>query len=284
MGCQARSWPHSPRGCVGVSLLSGGAPCSTPARLGSPLGRGAPWPREGRAAPSPTPPAASSAFRLKSISAFPKNASCRRGSCHQRHGVCWGVPSVHPHPLHPRATSVQPHPSHLQVGGEHVLQLALFPSPTLLLLVPFCRAWIQAALGREVTRSPCNSRPVNTSPPKRVWGCPQGKGKAPLGPTIFWVPLSAQPLAPHFGQHRRDLLQAGVRLALPHHEATDAWWAEEKKMWGHSGDCGGWFWSWGAAPGGTHRAGTACASSFCTPLGPPDPFPSPRQPRCHGQG
>lgn len=196
MDSQARSWPHSPRGCVGVSLLSGGAPCSTPARLGSPLGRGAPWPREGRAAPSPTPPAASSAFRLKSISAFPKNASCRRGSCRQRHGVCWGVPSVRPHPLHPRATSVQPHPSHLQVGGEHVLQLALFPSPTLLLLVPFCRARIQAALSREVARSPCNSRPVNTSPQKSL-GLFPGERKGAAGPyPLLGAPQRSAPRAP----------------------------------------------------------------------------------------
>lgn len=50
-----------------------------------------------------------------------------------------------------------------------------------------------------------------------------GREQVPLGPTLLRVPLGAQPLTPHFGQHRRHLLQAGVGLALPHHEATNAW-------------------------------------------------------------
>lgn len=128
-GLQTHSCPRSPRGCVGVSLLSGVPPCSAPVRLGSPLGLGAPWPKEGRAAPSPTPPAASSAFRLRSISAFPKNASWKRGGVRQHPG---GPPQSIP----PPNPVPEPHPCHLQVRGEHVLQLALFPSPTLFLLVP----------------------------------------------------------------------------------------------------------------------------------------------------
>lgn len=155
--------------------------------------RGAPWPKEGRAAPSPTPPAVSSAFLLRSISAFPKNASWprrrRRSRCH---GVPAAIPSPPPHPARcppPVLCSSLPH---LQVRGEHVLQLALLPPPALLLLVPLCRARIQAALRGEVPRSPYKQQPHSIPLHEGARGRPRAAGRARARPHRLGAPLLAR--------------------------------------------------------------------------------------------
>lgn len=107
-----------------------------------------------------------------------------------------------------------------------------------------------------------------------------GGGQVLWVPTILWVPLCAQPLTSHFSQHRWDLLQAGVGLALPHHEATDAWGQRRtprsQRVQGGVG--------LRAAMGSTHQVGKVCASSSCTHPGPPAPSPSPHQPPRRGRG
>lgn len=107
-------------GCPPAVPQSGWGP---PWALGHPGprrgGRPRPQPRLQPAAPSGSGPSVPSQ----------KTPPGKRGGVRQHPG---GPPQSIP----PPNPVPEPHPCHLQVRGEHVLQLALLPSPTLFLLVP----------------------------------------------------------------------------------------------------------------------------------------------------